>query len=385
MKNNLARSLQVGSVSWRWFSVLIVLIAALIVTGCSFRHKENQSPAPETNHHPDHRPMTGNSTSNPAEAAAISINTAPPPGPAPDGMVWVPGGTFRMGCEDCEMPDATPVHLVTVDGFWMDKTPVTNAQFARFVKATGYKTIAERQPDPKDFPGADPKNLVPGAIVFTPPPNPVPLDNAYLWWRYLPGASWKHPEGPNSNFKGREDHPAVQIAWDDATAYAQWAGRRLPTEAEFEFAARGGADQKHFAWGDELQPGGKWPANIWQGRFPSHNSGEDGFMSTSPVTAFPPNAYGLYDIAGNVWQWCADWYRPDYYQQLAANGIARNPPGPGDSLDPDEPGIAKRIQRSGSFLCSAQYCSRYLVGSRGKGAADSGGSNTGFRCVKTAF
>ena len=279
------------------------------------------------------------------------------------------------------MPDALPLHLVAVDGFWMDETPVTNAQFEKFVQATGYQTIAERVPDPKDFPGADPKMLVPGSAVFTPPASEVPLNDYLQWWRYVPGANWRHPEGPHSTLKGRAEHPVVQVAWDDAVAYAKWAGKRLPTEAEFEFAARGGLDRHHYAWGNELKPGGKWAANIWQGKFPVKNANEDGYERTSPVKAFPPNGFGLYDVGGNVWQWCADWYRPDYFKTQVDRAV-RNPPGPPESFDPQEPGIPKRVQKGGSFLCSDQYCSRYLVGSRGKGATDSGTSNVGFRCVK---
>ena len=313
----------------------------------------------------------------------VSTNSTPAPGPAPDGMVWIPGGTFWMGCDDCDMPDTKPVHLVNVDGFWMDVTPVTNAKFAQFVEATGYVTIAERKPDPKDYPEVDPKSLVAGSAVFTPPSSDVSLDDITQWWRYVPGASWKHPEGPGSTTSGREDHPVVQIAWEDAVAYPKWAGKRLPTEAEFEFAARGGKDRERYAWGNELKPGDQWAANIWQGRFPSNNTAEDGYLRTSPVMAFPANGFGLYDVGGNVWQWCSDWYRPDYFATLAASGVAVNPQGPADSFDPEEPGVPKRVQKSGSFLCSDRYCSRYLVGSRGRGAVDSGGSNTGFRCVKT--
>lgn len=312
----------------------------------------------------------------------VSTNSTPAPGTASEGMVWIPGGTFWMGCDDCDMPDTRPVHLVNVDGFWMDSTPVTNAQFAQFVAATGYVTIAERKPDPKDYPEVDPTNLVAGSAVFTPPSQDVPLDDITQWWRYIPGASWKHPEGPASSIKDRGNHPVVQIAWADAVAYAKWAGKRLPTEAEFEFAARGGMDREPYAWGNELKPGGQWAANIWQGRFPSNNTAEDGYLRTSPVMTFPANGFGLYDVGGNVWQWCADWYRPDYFATLAATGVAHNPQGPADSYDPQEPGVPKRVQKSGSFLCSDRYCSRYLVGSRGRGAVDSGGSNTGFRCVK---
>ena len=316
-------------------------------------------------------------------SSSISQNRRPHP--TPEGMVWIPGGTFWMGCEDCGMPDALPVHQVTVDGFWMDVTPITNEQFAKFVKATGYVTVAERIPDAKDFLDAPSENLVPGAAVFSPPDYDVPLNNHYAWWSYVKGASWRQPEGLSSNLKGREHHPVVHIAWDDALAYAQWAGKRLPTEAEFEFAARGGPDRKRYSWGDELTPGGKWVANIWQGRFPVKDTGEDGYRSSSPVRAFPANGYGLYDMGGNVWQWCADWYHPGVYRQHAAlNSPIRNPQGPDNSVDPSEPGVPKRVTRGGSYLCSDRYCSRYLVGSRGKSEPSTGSSNVGFRCVKSA-
>ena len=341
--------------------------------------------APETELPSQHNGAHSSATSqrDSQSAALVSVNSTTPPGPAPDGMVWISGGTFWMGCDDCDMPDTQPVHLVSVDGFWMDRTPVTNAQFARFVNSTGYVTIAERKPDPKDYPGVDPSKLVAGSAVFSPPPKDVPLDDISQWWAYVPGASWKHPEGPGTTIEGRDEHPAVHIAWEDAAAYAKWKGMRLPTEAEFEFAARGGLDRNPYAWGSDLKPGGRWAANIWQGRFPSNNLVEDGYSRTSPVTAFEPNGFGLYDVGGNVWQWCADWYRPDYFATLAASGTTHNPQGPADSYDPNEPGARKRVQKGGSFLCSDRYCSRYLVGSRGRGAVDSGGSNTGFRCVKS--
>jgi sulfatase modifying factor 1 len=317
-------------------------------------------------------------------AARVRIATTAAPGPAPEGMVWVPGGTYWMGCADCGMPDTGPVHLVTVDGFWMDRTPVTNAQFAAFVKATGYVTVAERTPDPKDFPGAPREALVAGSAVFVSPASVSSLDNPMAWWKYVPGASWRHPEGPGSRIDGREDHPVVHVAWDDAIEYLKWAKKDLPTEAQYEFAARGGLDRKRYAWGDELRPAGATPANIWQGKFPLKDTREDGYSGTSPVSAFAPNGFGLYDMGGNVWQWCADWYRPDAYARGAADSAISNPRGPSDSFDPDEPGIPKRVQRGGSFLCSDQYCTRYLVGSRGKGAQDSGGSNVGFRGVRSA-
>lgn len=361
-------------------SLVLFLAAIAVLIG-----KEKWFSRPEVDKHSARHSTGHGSSAKPKDAettALLSTNNATPPGAPLEGMVWIPGGTFWMGCDDCEMPDTQPVHLVTVDGFWMDSTPVTNARFAQFVMATGYVTIAERKPDPKDYPGVDPSKLVAGSAVFTPPAKDVALDDITQWWGYMPGASWKHPEGPGTTIAGREEHPVVHIAWDDAAAYAKWAGKRLPTEAEFEFAARGGFDRNRYAWGDDLKPGGKWAANIWQGRFPSSNLAEDGYERTSPVTAFPANGFGLYDVGGNVWQWCADWYRPDYFATLAANGVARNPQGPPDSYDPHEPGARKRVQKGGSFLCSDRYCSRYLVGSRGRGAVDSGGSNTGFRCVK---
>ena len=257
-----------------------------------------------------------------------------PLGPAPEGMVWVPGGTFWMGADDASMPDAKPVHEVTVSGFWMDRTEVTNRQFARFVKETAYVTIAERQPDPKDFPDAPPEKLVPGSIVFTPPAGRVSLDDPLVWWRYVPGANWRHPEGPKTNIEGKDDYPVVQICWYDAVAYANWAGKRLPTEAEWELAARGGKVRSRYVWGDDPLPGGKWQANIWEGHFPDQNSADDGFARTAPVATFPPNGFGLYDIAGNVWEWCSDWYRPGY-----ETSETLDPTGPKSSYDPGEPGV----------------------------------------------
>jgi formylglycine-generating enzyme len=303
------------------------------------------------------------------QAAATSTKSG-------SGMVWIPGGTFQMGCADCDMPDALPVHSVTVDGFWMDAAPVTNAQFAHFVDATHYVTVAERKPDP--MLGVAPEDLVPGSAVFTPPKQQVALDDFRNWWTYVPGASWKHPEGPASDIARRMDHPVVHVAYEDADAYARWAGGRLPTEAEFEFAARGGLAGKRYAWGDEMKPGGHFAANIFQGQFPNGDTREDGYAGTSPVHAFPPNPYGLYDMSGNVWQWTSDWYRPDTY----VGPVARNPTGPESSYDPQEPAALKKVQRGGSYLCSEQYCRRYLVGSRGKGEVRSASSNLSFRIVR---
>ncbi|WP_237722744.1 formylglycine-generating enzyme family protein [Singulisphaera acidiphila] len=301
-----------------------------------------------------------------------------PPGVAPEGMVWIPAGDFAMGSDDESMSDARPVHRVSLDGFWMDRTEVTNRQFERFVRATGYTTVAEQAPDPKAFPGAPKELLVPGSLVFSPPVGRVSLEDHLAWWRYVPGANWKHPSGPDSSIQGLEDHPVVQVCFDDALAYAKWAGKRLPTEAEWEYAARGGLDGKRYCWGDDLKPGGKWQVNNWQGLFPNENMKEDGFDGTAPTGSFAVNGYGLSDMAGNVWEWCADWYQPNYDPSQA-----RNPQGPDSSHDPAEPGIPKRVQRGGSFLCSDLYCVRYLPGARGKGATDSGASHVGFRCVLT--
>lgn len=296
--------------------------------------------------------------------------------PATNGMAWIPAGTFWMGAENGR-DDEMPLHQVTLDDFWIDKTEVSNEQFAKFVEATGYVTVAERKPDPKDFPGADPKMLVPGSVVFSPPKEAVPLDDPSVWWRYVPGANWRHPEGPDSNINGKEKYPVVQVCWEDAAAYAKWAGKRLPTEAEWECAARGGLDRQPYVWGKDKVPDGKWQANIWQGRFPNQNLGEDGFTGLAPVASFPPNGYGLYDMAGNVWEWCADWYRPDYY----AHSPEKNPPGPEDSFDPDEPAAKKRVQRGGSYMCSDLYCTGYRPSARMKCTPDTGLSHTGFRCV----
>ena len=283
------------------------------------------------------------------------------------------------------MEDTRPIHRVYVDGFWMDKTEVTNEQFEEFVKATRYVTVAERKPTREEFPGAPEENLVAGSVIFAPTPNPVPLDNHYQWWSYVAGANWRHPRGPKSSIKGREKYPVVHVAFEDAEAYSKWAGKRLPTEAEWEFAARGGLAGKPYPWGDELKPGGKWQANVYQGDFPVENGdkGEDGFKGLAPVAQFSPNGYGLYDVAGNEWEWCSDWYRPDTYATLAAQGgVVRNPQGPASSFDPSEPNEPKRVHRGGSFLCTDLYCTRYMIGTRGKGEVRTGSNHLGFRCVK---
>jgi formylglycine-generating enzyme len=327
----------------------------------------------------------------PAEFLPTAESTSRPPGSAPDGMVWIPGGEFSMGAQDPPdmndpvgmkaTADSRPIHRVVVDGFWMDATEVTNDQFAAFVKATGYVTIAERMPRAEDFPGAPSEALVPGAVVFSPPNHPVPLDNEYQWWSYVKGANWRHPSGPNSSIEGKGRWPVVNVAYDDARAYAQWAGKRLPTEAEWEFAARGGLTGNLFPWGNTFKNGKAFMANSHQGHFPDHDSGDDAFVGIAPVAQFPANGYGLHDVGGNVWEWTSDWYRPDYYAQLAGT-IAHNPQGPADAFDPAEPGVSKRVLRGGSFLCTDQFCSRYMVGTRGKGEVSTGTNHLGFRCVK---
>jgi formylglycine-generating enzyme required for sulfatase activity len=328
-----------------------------------------------------------------ANFLATIPNTAPVPDSVPGGMVWITGGEFSMGAQDAPdmnevgmqaTTDSRPIHRVYVDGFWMDITDVTNEEFAKFVKATGYVTVAERKPRAEDFPGAPPENLVAGSVVFSPTHHAVPLNDHFQWWSYIKGANWRHPLGPTTDIRGKEKFPVVHIAYEDAVAYAEWAGKRLPTEAEWEFAARGGLSGEPFVWGDQFRPDGKWMANTYQGRFPvkGTNKGDDGFVGIAPVAQYPPNGYGLYDMAGNVWQWTSDWYRPDYYARLAAAGVARNPQGPSSPFDPSEPTERKKVHRGGSFLCTDQYCSRYIVGTRGKGEVSTGTNHLGFRCVK---
>lgn len=326
---------------------------------------------------------SSDSTTATQNLAAPKINQSTPSEPAPPGMAWAPGGEFWMGTDHPQMPDTRPWHRVYVSGFWIDKTEITNAQFAAFVKATHYVTIAETPPRQEDYPTAPKENLVAGAVVFTPPDHPVALNNQFQWWSYVPGASWRHPEGPGSGIEDRMKHPVVEVAYADAEAFCKWSGKRLPTEAEFEFASRGGLDRKMYDWGDEFMPGGKRMANTFQGHFPDNNTGEDGYKGTAPVASFPANGYGLFDMAGNVWEWVSDWYRPDYYAVLAASGkVAVNPQGPPDSYDPTEPGVPKRVQRGGSYLCTDQYCSRYIAGGRGKGEVSTGTNHLGFRCVR---
>ncbi len=293
-------------------------------------------------------------------------------------MIWIQGGTFQMGTNDPAFTDAQPMHKVTVNSFYMDEHEVTNADYAKFVKATNYKTVAEQTLVPKDYPGVPAESLVPGSGVFSPPGQKVSLDDPLQWWKYIPGASWQCPFGPNSSVDGKPNDPVVHLSYEDAVAYAKWAGKRLPTEAEWEYAAQGGRGNQTYYWGNELKPNGKWVANIYQGEFPDKNTAEDGYVGIAPVKSFPANAYGLYDMDGNVWEWCNDFYRRDYYQRSPST----NPRGPSNSYDPQEPGSVKRVQKGGSFICSDEYCVRYKSGSRGNGEVRSGSNNLGFRCVK---
>jgi formylglycine-generating enzyme required for sulfatase activity len=332
-----------------------------------------------------------------ASGAAVTFeptveNTASPPGPAPAGMVWIPGGEFSMGATDPPdvndnvgmqaTRDSRPIHRVYVDGFWMDKTEVTNDQFGAFVRATGYVTIAERTPRAEEFPGAPPENLVAGSVTFTPPNRPVPLNDHMQWWSYVKGANWRQPLGPGSTLDGKGQWPVVHVAYDDAVAYGSWSGGRLPTEAEWEFAARGGLTGALYPWGSDFRKEGTWMANSHQGHFPDRDTGEDSFIGVAPVAQFPPNGYGLHDVGGNVWEWVTDFYHPEYYARLATSGTARNPTGPDSSFDPEEPGAVKKVHRGGSFLCTDQYCSRYMVGTRGKGEVSTGTNHLGFRTVR---
>ncbi|WP_437230298.1 formylglycine-generating enzyme family protein [Planctomicrobium sp. SH661] len=321
------------------------------------------------------------------------------PAPPPDGMVWVPGGTFLMGSDTVLSPtdenpdrlkrDESPAHEVELDGFYIDITPVTNRQFARFVDETGYVTFAERKLTKEDFAarGTDtsafPSGVInPGSMCF----NPA-FDRRQLvvgvpqWemqvWKIVDGADWRHPDGPESNIEDRMDHPVVHIAWEDAQAYCDWAGTRLPTEAEFEYASRSGGKDWKYPWGDEFLPDGKYMANFWQGEFPTERKNEDGFLVTSPVKSYPPNSLGLYDLAGNVWEWCSDFYSPDYY----ASSPRRNPQGPSVSFDPLQPGVVLRVQRGGSFLCNVNNCTGYRTRARGRADIASSSYHNGFRCV----
>ena len=301
------------------------------------------------------------------------------------GMVWIEGGTFRMG-SDRHYPEEAPAHGVRVAGFWIDRTPVTNRQFREFVKATGYVTFAEIAPDPKDYPGALPHMLRAGSLVFSPPKGSVDLSDWSQWWQFKFGADWRRPYGPRSSISGLNDHPVVHIAYRDAEAYARWAGKELPTEAEWEFAARGGLDGAEFAWGDEFAPGGRQMANTWQGGFPHENTRLDGYERTSPVTAFPPNGYGIHDMIGNVWEWTTDWFSSQHAAEPSKPCcVPENPRGGREdqSYDPCQPQIRipRKVIKGGSHLCAPNYCRRYRPAARHAQPVDTSTSHVGFRCV----
>lgn len=312
--------------------------------------------------------------------------------PARD-MAWIPGGSFSMG-SDHHYPEEAPAHRVVVEGFWIDRSPVTNAQFRKFVKATGHVTLAERPADPADYPDALPELLAPASIVFVPPPGPIGTGDPYRWWQYLSGANWRHPEGPGSSIKNREHHPVVHVAHEDAEAYATWAGKQLPSEAEWERAARGGVEGVEFAWGEELHPGGRPMANTFQGDFPHHNSLLDGWERTSPVGAFPPNGYGLLDMIGNVWEWTDDWYQHhgadaevQRHQDQTKTGCCPIPNPRGGSLeasiDPtsQHQSMPRKVVKGGSFLCAPSYCRRYRPSARMAQGIDTSTCHMGFRCI----
>lgn len=309
-----------------------------------------------------------------------------------EGMVWIPAGTFTMGGDsDQARVDELPKHSVQINGFFMDVTEVTNAQFAQFVKATSYITTAEKDINwdelkkqlPPNTPKPDEETLKAASLVFVPTNSEVSLQDYSQWWNWSHGANWKHPQGKDSTIEGKDDFPVVHISWDDANAYCKWAGKRLPTEAEWEFAARGGLENNIYAWGNENPEESKYRCNYWQGNFPYQNEVKDGFMGVAPVKTFETNGYGLYNMAGNVWEWCADLYNNTYYSQFENVKSANNPQGPITSFDPDEPLVSKRVMRGGSFLCNESYCSGYRVSARMKSSADSSMEHLGFRCVQS--
>jgi formylglycine-generating enzyme required for sulfatase activity len=300
-------------------------------------------------------------------------------------MVWIPGGTFRMG-SDRHYPEERPVHRVSVDGFWMDRHPVTNARFARFVAATSHATVAEQTPRAEDYPDARPELLVAGSLVFVQPAQRPPTNDAHQWWRYVPGADWRHPLGPHSSLDGLAEHPAVHVAFVDAEAFAAWEGKVLPTEAEWEFAARGGLDGAPYAWGHEFLPDDRHLANTWQGEFPWQHRCRDGWERTSPVGAYPPNGYGLHDVIGNVWEWTTDWYVPRHPAEVVkACCVPANPRGPrvDESFDPEQPQvrIPRKVLKGGSHLCAPNYCRRYRPAARYPEPIDTSTSHVGFRCI----
>lgn len=329
--------------------------------------------------------MTTTAINSYADRRMEYLESSPPPGRPPrPHMEWIPGGTFIMG-SDAHYPEEAPAHMVKVSGFWMEQCVVTNEQFARFVADTGYVTMAERPPDPAMYPGALPEFLVPAGLVFTKPPGRVDLRHIGNWWAYIPGADWRHPQGPDSTIDGLEQHPVVQVALEDVEAYTRWAKMELPTEAEWEFAARGGLDGAEFVWGAELMPDGRPMANTWQGEFPWQNLRIDGFEGTAPVRSFPPNGYGLYEMAGNVWEWTSDWFRDRHAVPRKACCVPDNPRGgPLDqSYDSQQPGIRipRKVLKGGSHLCAPNYCRRYRPAARYPHPVETSTCHIGFRGI----
>ncbi len=360
-----------------------LLLIAAIITSCN----DNRSDAVKANEDSIHSCMNvPNRFGNNADSTAIQFNGDT----SVAGMVLIPGGVFEMGGDNEQASaDEYPKHKVQVSPFYMDVTEVTNAQFKKFVETTGYITTAEKKPDweelKKTVPPGTPKPpdsiLVAASLVFKKTEGPVNLNDYTQWWSWVKGADWKHPEGPGSSIAGKENYPVVQVSWDDAMAYCKWSGKRLPTETEWEFAARGGLINNIYPWGNEPVNTGKPKTNSWEGKFPYLNEKKDGFITAAPVKSYSPNGYGLFDMAGNVWEWCSDWYNADYYKTIE-NTTSINPKGPVKSYDPDEPYTQKRSLRGGSFLCNDAYCSGYRVARRMKSSPDTGLEHTGFRCVK---
>lgn len=346
-----------------------LLLSFLIIQSCNTKHVEEHS-----------------TTTSTLEEEVITF----PLDSITKNMVWIEGGVFTMGTDEKEAYEAEkPAHQVSVSGFWMDTTEVTNLQYKAFVDATGYVTVAEKKPDweelKKQLPPGSKKpseeDLVPASLVFSSPMNVSNMQDISQWWRWVPGASWKHPEGPESSLEGRWNHPVVQLAYEDVEAYATWAGKRIPTEAEWEYAARGTMQNKRYAWGDDFLVDNKHMANTFQGKFPMKNTKEDGYLTTSPVASFPPNDFGLYDMIGNVWEWTSDWYDANAYKKLTQQEVVVNPKGAAKCYDPDDAYAIKRVRKGGSFLCSVNYCINYRPSARDGQAYDSGASNVGFRCV----
>ena len=369
-----------------------ILILVVLAISCSRSQKQTETIVAETNASENQEQMACCEVNSKTRFLTASDTAGIKANPAGyENMVFIEGGTFEMGADNNQArPDEYPKHPVKVYSFWMDVHEVTNAQFAKFVEETGYVTVAEKDVDwevmktqvPPGTPKPAAEMLKAGSMVFTPPNRSVPLNDYSQWWSWVVGANWKHPEGPDSNIEGRENNPVVHICWNDAVAYSKWAGKRLPTEAEWEYAARGGLENNIYPWGNEHIEDGAPKANSWNGHFPNMNTQKDGFYATSPVKSYAPNPYGLYDMAGNVWEWTSDWYDMNYYKSLPSDKVTVDPKGPDKSNDARNPYDERKTIRGGSFLCNDSYCSSYRVAARMPGEIYTGMSHTGFRCVK---